>query len=327
MAVTLSQPMSSRYPLFSWKFWIAYGVQMRPYLLFVSGIAALSGIAYGGSMDAKVWQCIAVFIPLFLGYGFGQAFTDCFQTDTDQLSSPYRPLSQGVLSIRSVLIISVSGLMGIAVVLYIFNPVSFWLCMVAVLGTASYSYIKKHFWYGGPVHNAWIVALLPLMGYYALSGSALSEFPSSYFIYVAITYFSYASFVLIGYLKDIDADKATGYRTFPVVFGWDKTVLLGDGIALITLILFWSQKHHHSGEFLFGVAGSVILIAGQIAGHFTVEQNERGALIPIASTVRSFILFHIAIALHFQPQWVFLLFFYYLLFEVTLYLRPSKYQI
>lgn len=159
-----------RYPVYSLKFWTAYGVQMRPYLLFVSGIAGLSGIAWGVTRETKTWECLAIFFPLFLGYGFGQAFTDCFQTDTDKLSSPYRPLSRGTLSIPAVLIISSLGLVGIAVVLYLFNPVSFWLCMIAVLGTASYSYVKKHFWYGGPVHNAWIVALLPLMGYFAISG-------------------------------------------------------------------------------------------------------------------------------------------------------------
>ena len=36
---------------------------------------------------------------------------------------------------------------------------------------------------------------------------------------MAATFFGYANFVLAGYFKDIEADRATGYRTFPVVFG------------------------------------------------------------------------------------------------------------
>ena len=32
-------------------------------------------------------------------------------------------------------------------------------------------------------------------------------------------FFGYANFVLAGYFKDVDADRATGYHTLPVVFG------------------------------------------------------------------------------------------------------------
>ena len=316
-----------RFPVYSLRFWMAYGVQMRPYLLFVSGIAGLSGIAWGVTPETKIWEWLAIFFPLFLGYGFGQAFTDCFQTDTDKLSSPYRPLSKGTLSIPAVLVISSLGLVGIAVVLYLFNPVSFWLCMIAVLGTASYSYVKKHFWYGGPVHNAWIVALLPLMGYFAISGKALSEFPNHLLVNVGITYFSYASFVLIGYLKDIEADRVTEYKTFPVVFGWDKTVWLGDFIALVTLVLFWSRPLLHMGELIFGVTGTLVLIFGEITGHFSGTHDEKGALWPILATVRSFILLHIGLVLHYQPHWAWLMIVFYLLFELVLWRRPSRYQV
>ena len=76
------------YPVYSPHFWRAYFIQMRPYLLFVSGIAGLAGIAMAAGADLPGWKIILAFIPVFLGYGFGQALTDCFQTDTDKLSSP-----------------------------------------------------------------------------------------------------------------------------------------------------------------------------------------------------------------------------------------------
>ncbi|MBM3297987.1 MAG: penicillin-binding protein 2, partial [Candidatus Aminicenantes bacterium] len=50
------------------------------------------------------------FLPLFLSYGFGQALTDCFQTDTDSLSAPYRPLVRGTISRGQVLAVSLGGL-------------------------------------------------------------------------------------------------------------------------------------------------------------------------------------------------------------------------
>ena len=85
-------------PVFSFSFWKAYIVQMRPYLFFVSGIAGATGIAMAKEPGTPLWKMVLAFIPFFLGYGFGQALTDCFQTDTDKLSAPYRPLSKGILS-------------------------------------------------------------------------------------------------------------------------------------------------------------------------------------------------------------------------------------
>src|SRR4051794_4355991 len=94
-------------PIFSFTFWQAYIIQMRPYLFFVSGIAGATGIAMASGPATPVWKIIVAFIPFFLGYGFGQALTDCFQTDTDKLSAPYRPLSKGIISIRAVLTVSI----------------------------------------------------------------------------------------------------------------------------------------------------------------------------------------------------------------------------
>ena len=315
------------YPIFSWAFCKAYFIHMRPYLLFVSGAAGAMGIAMGKTTGTPEWKCWLAFVPFFLGYGFGQALTDCFQTDTDKLSAPYRPLSQGVISIKSVLTVSISGLLASGLLLLWLNPLSFLLSIIAVFGLATYSFVKKHFWPGGPFYNAWIVALLPVMGYFITQPKAEWQFPVDNYGYILFTFFSYANFVLIGYLKDIEADRATNYQTFPVVLGWNKTMLTGDVFALITLLLFWQQIEINEWSLIFGFAGSVVTIAGQIAGYRTREKNERGALIPIASTVRGFILLHIAAILCFQPDWYLLALINYSLFEWALYKRPSKYQI
>ena len=315
------------YPVSSLKFWAAYIIQMRPYLLFVSGIAGALGIAMSASAATPAWKIIAAFIPFFLGYGFGQALTDCFQTDTDKLSAPYRPLSKGSITIRSVLVVSLTGLTLSGVLLFLLHPLSLVLCLLSIFGLATYSYIKKNCWYGGPFYNAWIVALLPVMGYIAVLHSSLINFPVVLYSSVPVTFFSYANFVLIGYLKDIEADKATGYKTFPVVFGWNKTMLLGDFFALITLLFYWYNADKNWYEIIAGSAATAILLTGQIKGHLSKTTNEKAALIPILCTVRGFILLHIAVILRYQPSCWPILLLYYILFETALYLRPSKYQV
>lgn len=318
---------SNQYPIDSPLFWKAYMVQMRPYLLFISGIAGIAGVAMNKLSGEPGWKLYVALITFFLGYGFGQALTDCFQTDTDKLSAPYRPLSKGIVSIRSVLIVSILGLLSSGLIFYCLHPLCFWLSLFAVFGLATYSYIKKQFWFAGPFYNAWIVSLLPIMGYFALMDRTIRNFPSHLFPYIFITFFSYASFVLIGYLKDIEADKATHYKTFPVVFGWNKTILLGDAFAFATLLIYWWQPGKNLWEILFSTAGTIIIITGQVIGHISQVKNEKGALIPILSTVRGFLLMHIAIALHFQPGWWIPISVYYALFELALIKRPSKYQV
>ncbi len=318
---------SGQYPVYSWQFWRAYFVQMRPYLLFISGIAGAAGIAMSKDAGESAWKSYVALIPFFFGYGFGQALTDCFQTDTDKLSAPYRPLSKGIVSIRAVLIVSTIGLLASGFLFYSFHPVCFWLTLLAVFGLATYSYVKKHFGIAGPFYNGWIVALLPLIGYFVNLPAALKAFPWELFPYVLITLFSYANFVLIGYLKDIEADKATNYKTFPVVFGWKKTIIAGDVLAMIAILIYSYQPGKNGWELVFAISATIIIILGQVMGHTTKIKNEKGALMPILSTVRGFILLHMAIVVHFQPQWWIAALIYYGVFELVLKKRPSKYQV
>jgi 4-hydroxybenzoate polyprenyltransferase len=300
---------------------------MRPYLLFVSGIAGAAGMAMSTSEMTERWKLLVAFLAFFMGYGFGQALTDCFQTDTDKLSAPYRPLSKGIVSVKAVLGVSLTGLLLCAVAFYSLHMTSFLLSGLAVFGLATYSHIKKNFTFAGPFYNAWIVALLPVMGYYALAEEGAARLSFSVLPFLLVSFFSYASFVLIGYLKDISADRATGYKTFPVVWGWKKTILLGDIFSLATLCFFWLGADHNFRETVAGLAGSLTIIYGQCKAHLAKKESEQEALQPILATVRSFVLFHLAIVLHFQIMWWPYAIVYYLLFELFLYMRPSRYQI
>src|SRR5512135_3245706 len=133
----------------------AYGITMRPYLMFVSGITGLVGISFVPGVS--VTDFILRFAASFFSYGFGQALTDCFQIDTDSISSPYRPLTQGRIS--RPLVLAVSGL-GLAVCVLVFGGLNPWTLLPGVLagiGLVTYTWFKRR-WWGGPFYNAWIVA-------------------------------------------------------------------------------------------------------------------------------------------------------------------------
>ena len=316
------------YKLSDFRFWKNYTVHMRPYLLFVSGIAGLMGTTLTSNSQWD-WTTFAIsFIPFFLGYGFGQALTDAFQTDTDKISSPYRPLSQGIITPKQVILTSIVGLTLIAAILVYLSFDNIIFSLMSVFGLATYSIVKRY-WPFGPFHNSWIVMLLPIMGYLNMGGEVtdLAANTSLWYAFL-ISFFSYYNFVVIGYLKDIEADRETNYNTFPVVFGWNATLWIGNINILIYLILAAMIVGN-----LFSIAGLVIIITsivaiyGQYKGFISKNHNPEEARIPIENTVRAFLLIHSVIMIHMNPGLVYFCGIFYLLFEAVLFYRPERTQI
>jgi len=322
----------SYFSISSLDFWKAFLITMRPYLIFVSGAAGLVGLAFIESSHPA--RTILAFFPLFVSYGLGQALTDCFQTDTDAISSPYRPLVQGTLSKKQVLVVSFSGLMLCILILAYLNPLILVPGIAAVLGLLGYTFFKKR-WWAGPFWNSWIVALLPIMGrmierktYFAYV-SPITEYPTHLFLFaVAAIFFGYGNFVVMGYLKDITADRTTGYRTFPVVFGWRATAVFSDILALAAAIFTGCVLYRaHSNLFSISVflMGLAVNLSAQVKIHRT--RDEAKAYGPISNVVRVFILYALAIVVALKPDWLAFLVVFYLAFEAALKYRPEKTQV
>ena len=200
--------------IFSSPFWRAYWLTMRPYLIFVSGAAGLVGISFIRSADPVI--TLTAFVPLFISYGLGQALTDCFQTDTDAISSPYRPLVRGIISKGQVLAVSMAGLSASVLILFCMNPYILLPGVAAVVGLLTYTSFKKR-WWGGPFWNSWIVALLPVIGRMTDRDFHIADFLKqrdttsiAFLLAVTAVFFGYGNFVVMGYLKDISADGQTG---------------------------------------------------------------------------------------------------------------------
>ena len=318
----MSQLLTSR-------FYRHYAIHMRPYLLFVSGVAGVSGMALVRE-EASVWRYLIAFSAFFTGYGFGQALTDCFQTDTDSISSPYRPLSRGIISKQNVLGISLTGLILGGVLLLFLNWYNAILVALSIIGLATYTYFKKNHWWLGPFYNAIIVVYLGWMGYLSISGIRLGNlFRDDDLIYLSLlTLFSYTNFVLMGYLKDIEADRETGYKTFPVLFGWRATCFVGDLLVILSVFFCFNLIEENDWRPLTVFIAAVLLaIAGQYSAHRAKSPIPQNAAFAIECTVRSFLLWHLAIIISFKPAWLIYSILFYGLFELALHFRPSKEQI
>ena len=258
------------------------------------------------------------------------------RTDTDALSAPYRPLVQGKISRAHVLLVSLVGLSLCALVMALANTLTLALSGLAVLGLLTYTWFKRR-WWGGPFWNAWIVAVLPVIGYLC-GGASLWSALGDRALQAAVlsVFFSYAVFVLLGYFKDISADRATGYRTLPVVAGWQTSVAISSLFALLATLsslalldqlysadaalsaTAWaSGAMWLTGVYLLVFAHpSMIRLGSEVKAHHAIGLAVRGHVLMhfgLAATVRPGLLLPVAAA--------------YALFEVALARRPEAPQI
>ena len=316
------------YPLFSFEFSRAYLITMRPYLLFVSGITGITGMALSNNND--LIKLSLIFIVSFLSYGFGQALTDCFQVDTDSISSPYRPLTQGKINKVQVFSISVTGLIICVTIFSIYNYYNLLLGSISGFGLITYTTFKRK-WWGGPFYNSWIVAVLFLISFYSASGIITLDFSFNFILTISTVFGGYANFVLSGYFKDISADAVTGYNTLPVHFGRRLSAIVSDLFALLAAvssgaIIFRKPLNNNSGTaLLFYSLGIVLSLISQIKLHKVRTDEE--AHPAIALTVHAYMLLLSSIAVSYRPSWGILLVFYYLFFNLVMKLRPSKNQV
>ncbi len=322
-----------QYPLLSIRFWKAYIITMRPYLMFVSGVTGIVGMSF--AEEIAIVKALLIFLASFLSYGFGQALTDCFQIDTDSISSPYRPLTQGIVNRNYFLAISCLGLLFCISILTFFNPLNILLGALSGIGLITYTYFKRK-WWAGPFYNAWIVLALFAMSYLAGVGNISFDFANPIFIAAIISvFFGYANFVLTGYFKDISADKATNYNTLPVKFGRKVSTIVSDvfsrlvSISVFTLIIFLALDSASFNDLLpaliFIYSGIGMSIASQLCLRSVKSDSE--AYRAIAPCVHSYILVLAGLSILNKPEWFAGMLLFYLFYLLTMKLRPAKEQI
>jgi len=331
---------ASQAPLFSARFMRAYAVTMRPYLLFLSGITGVVGMALVPGVPPSA--ALVVGAAFFLSYGFGQALTDCFQMDTDSISAPWRPLVQARVRRSHVLSVSLAGLVLVGATLTLANPWNLPLVAAMIGGLATYTHFKR-IWWAGPPWNAWIVAAVCVSGLLAGTGLARAGGHGSVpgapdriaaaGTLVAV-FFGYMNFVLAGYFKDIEADRRTGYRTLPVRLGRSASSVVSDALAVAAmagaLVAFASAPAR--GELAVRVVAAGLLLAG--AGCSFVAQvrlhevrSDAAAHRAVVPVVHAYVLMLSGIAAAHRPGWSGALLAFVALYLAAITSRPAREQV
>lgn len=325
------------FPVYQFEFWKKYWIHMRPYLLFISGTAALVGMAH--IPDTNYFHLLLVFPSFFLSYGVCQAMTDVFQTDTDAISSPYRPLVRGEITKGAVFTVSFILIACGGLIMALINP---WLlapCLMLVLGLSTYVFFKRT-WWGGPPWNSWIAAMIPIGGrmmdpeFECIKSFIAPNETSLPMVYtVLLVFFAYCNFVVAGYFKDISADRATNYNTFQVRFGWFASAIYSDILAALSILFTYLAikpvivlgGFPAKASLSLLIVTAILNIIAQVQLHIIRDEEKSNG--PIATVVRSFILYCSVIIVAFKPGWIPFLVINYILFEMVLKARPEKTQV
>ncbi len=309
-----------------------YLITMRPYLMFISGITGIAGLSFG--REFNILRMAGICLSSFLSYGFGQALTDCSQTDTDAISSPYRPLARGAISKKSVLMTSILGLCVCCSVFILINPINLVYSVAGLAGLSTYTYFKRR-WWAGPLYNAAIVTLLYLMSVNAVYPVYRLHAGRGLLLTGLCIFFGYANFVLAGYFKDIEADRATSYQTLPVRYGRKVSARVSDIFALLTVTsgvyasisrtgLYPAADFRSFPLYLLGGGISAILLS-----QYRLHRNrsDREAYRAIIPGLHGYILLVASIIVSNQPSWLLPVLFFICFYMITLQKRPEKTQI
>jgi 4-hydroxybenzoate polyprenyltransferase len=148
-------------------------------------------------------------------------------------------------------------------------------------------------------------------------------------------YFSYAVFVLLGYFKDVEADRATGYNTLVVHFGrvpttWVSAVHFALALACsVGLLRSCLQETPMSWRTLTGgvlwLAGALALVLAHVKIAGTTRDEQAYPAIVLA--VVGYVGLHLGEATLLRPAFAVAALVVFPLSLLALALRPEKTQV
>ena len=286
----------------------SFVTNLRLELLFVSASCALAGMAYGSQTNRLYF--LVSFLAFFLSYGFGKSLTD-------ELSKPQRNFH--TIKVNGI------GLVACAAVIAIINPWNIIFAGVSILALCGYVALKKKSLLTGPIYLGIVIALLPAMGLLSMGGQLAETLrPKLIWLYV-FTIFSFGNLLLMSQLKAIQTDRKLGFKTIPAILGWTKAVIVGDFFVVLSIAAAGMMINYaDTFALLVFIAGSLVGIAGQIAAHITSKRGKNVSTFIISTTLRSFVLWHVAVFIGERSEWLIFACAFYFLFEVSLKLKVNS---
>ncbi|KPI08360.1 UbiA prenyltransferase [Actinobacteria bacterium OK074] len=257
---------------------VAHVQTWRPYTTAYPALLGLAGAVWAGGSGAGT-LLVAALAPA-LGWLSGHYLGDWLDRGLDAIGKPQRPIPSGRLSPDAAL----TGGIGCAAVSMVLAVGANWrilpLFVAAMAGIVAYSRVFKKRGLSGNVARGTLTALAIVIG-----GMIARPLPPWSLLPVAAGFLLHDTATnLVGTVRDVDGDRAGGYRSVPVRRGVRHAVrlalaLYAGGLALVASAAAGTPRDG------FGYAAFLVLAAVTGAAAF-VPLLRSGAVIDARSALR-----------------------------------------
>ncbi|MGH2391380.1 MAG: UbiA family prenyltransferase [Chloroflexota bacterium] len=207
---------------------LAHLEMTRPYTMFHAGLVAVAGAELASSGDGAPWRVALAGAVTICGWEAGLYAGDYYDRDLDARSKPFRPVPSGRVSPREAFLTMVALIVagyGFALAL---GPANLALAIVTTILGIAYSKTFKAQALLGNFDRGVLGICAALFGAFAVT----ARLNGPVLLLLVVVFFHDSASNLVGTIRDVEGDRAAGYRTVPVVYGVPGAACLAAGLAL-----------------------------------------------------------------------------------------------
>jgi 4-hydroxybenzoate polyprenyltransferase/geranylgeranylglycerol-phosphate geranylgeranyltransferase len=206
----------------------------RPYTVIWCGLVSLSGSCIiHNSFPQLITAVLATFIPM-MGWIAGLYLSDYLDKDLDRIQKPHRPIPSGRIRPNESLTVG-----GIFVIIGFF--LSFFLSfynviLVFFVGILVFTYAKMSKSQGifGNFNRGFVTVVAFLYGVFS-ADQPIQEIPIYLWLLCLVYLIHDTNSNLVGAIRDREGDRRGGYKTIPVTYGLELSILIS---IILTIIWF-----------------------------------------------------------------------------------------
>jgi 4-hydroxybenzoate polyprenyltransferase len=212
---------------------LAHLEMTRPYTMFHSGLLAIAGAELASAGHVTVWRAALAALVTMCGWEAGLYAGDYYDRHLDAVAKPSRPVPSGRVSPHEALLTMIGLILAGYICALILGPANLILAAFTTALGIAYSKTFKNRAILGNFDRGILGICAVLFG--ALAGGGI--FVPPVLALAALVFFHDSATNLVGAIRDVEGDRAAGYRTVPTVYSLVPAVDIACGLALAAAIL------------------------------------------------------------------------------------------
>lgn len=211
---------------------LAHLEMTRPYTLFHSGLLAIAGAVVASEGHVAVWRAALAALVTICGWEAGLYAGDYYDRRLDAISKPSRPIPSGRVSPRE----AFTTMLALIAVGYLASLALGWANLALAIATTAlgiaYSKTFKSHALMGNFDRGVLGVCAVAFGALAAGWGPLAPLLAL----AALAFFHDSATNLVGAIRDVDGDRAAGYRTVPVVYGVARSARIATALATLAAL-------------------------------------------------------------------------------------------